>query len=106
MHPTKLSQENIKVHSQNAYSWGLSRDIARTMPKVANTTGMVLVKVTHRIHKQVAKLFCQAFTLLPIGYTQPGLNSIALYSRPLKSSLSVLFKSLREYKVNVRLLRP
>ena len=73
MHPTKLSQENIKVHSQNAYSWGLSlvgntpckivvRDIAQTMPKVANTTGMVLVKVTHRIHKQVAKQFCQAFT--------------------------------------------
>ena len=89
MHQVKLSHQRIKVHSQNAYPWEIPRvtntlrkivvkDITSTMPWVAYTSSMTIVKGILRNHRQKVKL-SKAFNLLPhCGYSP--LSSVWYYT--------------------------
>lgn len=55
MCPTKLNQEKIKVYSQNAWPWEMSR--------MFNTSGKIAIKDFARIR-------------FPIAYTHPALPPI------------------------------
>lgn len=63
-------------------SWTLQE---QCLPRMFNTSSMIVVKRVSKIPKQIAKLFVQTFTLFLHSHSHNGLNNKTLHSYPLKS---------------------